>query len=151
MMISKVEENRLINICRSWKTNSMVINNPILSKIYDIGLMENYSESILNEPPIVMDNITLEKNKNNISAMNTNISKLQSDLSNTDVTPDPNETFNNSYGCLFESGNGNLCSGMGNPTNLVAPIPGPQWMPQTAESVQNRLKNQDYTASTCPL
>ena len=36
-----------------------------------------------------------------------------------------------------------------NPNNLVAPIPGPTWLPQSAESVQNRLKNGIYTASKC--
>jgi len=45
-----------------------------------------------------------------------------------------------------------LCSGYTtNPCNLVAPIPGPQWQVQTAATVQERLKNQDYTPSKCPI
>ena len=44
----------------------------------------------------------------------------------------------------------NLCSGSNsNPCNLIAPIPGPQWLPQTAASVQNRLKNNDYSKAMC--
>lgn len=45
-----------------------------------------------------------------------------------------------------------LCSGYStNPCNLVTPIPGPQWQVQTAETVQNNLKNQNYTPSKCPM
>lgn len=45
-----------------------------------------------------------------------------------------------------------LCSGYTtNPCNLVAPVPGPQWQVQTAATVQQRLKNQDYTPSKCPM
>lgn len=129
LMISNDEEKKLINICKK------------------IGYIENYS--ITNEPPVILDNETINKNDTNISALNTNINKLNTDLTNTENTE--NEEFNNSYGCLFKGSNGNLCSGIDNPKDLFAPIPGPQWMPQSAESVQNRLKNQDYTPSTCPL
>ena len=45
-----------------------------------------------------------------------------------------------------------LCSGYSkNPCNVVAPIPGPQWQVQNAATVQRRLKEQNYTPSTCPL
>jgi hypothetical protein len=43
-----------------------------------------------------------------------------------------------------------LCSGMEeNPNQLVAPIAGPTWLPQSAESVQKRLKQGHYTANKC--
>lgn len=53
--------------------------------------------------------------------------------------------------CQEPSNNGNLCSGSqnSNPDNLVTATPGPQWMPQTAEAVQNRLKNNNYTKAKC--
>lgn len=45
-----------------------------------------------------------------------------------------------------------LCSGdTTNPCNIVAPIPGPNWQVQSAESVQNRLSKGLYTPSKCPL
>lgn len=59
--------------------------------------------------------------------------------------PDGDMCIENSNGC-------NICSGSGkNPYNLVAPIPGPQWMPQSAATVQNRLKNNIYTSNKCPI
>ena len=32
---------------------------------------------------------------------------------------------------------------------LIVTIPGPQWLPQSAEAVQNRLKNNNYTEGKC--
>ena len=43
-----------------------------------------------------------------------------------------------------------LCSGSGeNPCNVVAPVPGPQWQPQSASVVQARLQNGQYVPTTC--
>jgi phosphate/sulfate permease len=70
----------------------------------------------------------------------------------TSLQPFPIE-FKDMKGSVCEepSNNGNLCSGSknSNPDNLVTATPGPQWMPQTAEAVQNRLKNNDYTKAKC--
>ena len=52
--------------------------------------------------------------------------------------------------CLSGNGCGYLCSGSGiNKCNVVAPVPGPQWKPQTAAAVQDRLNNGKYVPSTC--
>lgn len=53
--------------------------------------------------------------------------------------------------CLMENNCGFPCSG-GNNKNckVVAPVPGPQWQPQSAASVQNRLMNGNYTRPRCP-
>jgi len=54
--------------------------------------------------------------------------------------------------CIEPSNCLSLCSGSGaetNPCNLVTAIPGPQWLPETAATVQNRLVNNDYTAPKC--
>ena len=41
---------------------------------------------------------------------------------------------------------GQLCPGVSIvPEGMVAPMPGPQWQPQSAEYVQRRLKNKNYT------
>ena len=53
--------------------------------------------------------------------------------------------------CLLGNGCGTLCSGTGvNNCDVVAPVPGPQWQPQTAAAVQNRLNNGNYVPSNCP-
>lgn len=45
---------------------------------------------------------------------------------------------------------GNLCSGMDNkPSELVASVPGPQWLPQNADTVQKRLSTNNYTKNRC--
>jgi len=54
--------------------------------------------------------------------------------------------------CIEPSNCLSLCSGSGaetNPCNLVTAIPGPQWLPETAATVQNRLVNNDYSAAKC--
>jgi len=52
-------------------------------------------------------------------------------------------------GCLLGKNNG-LCSGIDeNQTQFVAPIPGPQWQPQSASTVQNRLNKNEYVPATC--
>ena len=38
-----------------------------------------------------------------------------------------------------------------NPCNVITAIPGPQWQPQSAESVAKRLKESNYVPSRCPL
>lgn len=53
--------------------------------------------------------------------------------------------------CLINSNAcGTLCSGTGiNSCNVVAPVPGPQWQPQSASTVQSRLVHGKYVPSIC--
>lgn len=45
-----------------------------------------------------------------------------------------------------------LCSGSGqNPCNIVAPVPGPQWQPQSAAAVQQRLTKGNFVPANCDL
>jgi hypothetical protein len=68
------------------------------------------------------------------------------------LNPSPLESIKYDSKCIESSNNCNICSGTNsNPLNLVAPIPGPNWLPQTAEAVQKRLVNNDYTSGRCPL
>lgn len=54
--------------------------------------------------------------------------------------------------CISGSNCCSLCSGQGdNPCNIIAPIPGPQWLPQTASAKQQELKSGKYTQSICPI
>jgi hypothetical protein len=69
----------------------------------------------------------------------------------SNLSPYPLQNYEVKSKCIDNSSCCNLCSGTNdNPCNIdVAPIPSPLWMPQTAESVQNRLKNNEYTKSKC--
>ena len=61
-------------------------------------------------------------------------------------------SLNNGLGsCLINGSCGTLCSGGTNNCKVVAPSPGPQWQPQSAKSVQERLMKGNYVPSTCPL
>ena len=56
-------------------------------------------------------------------------------------------------GCLLGKDKCNpLCSGSNsNPCGLQTPSPGPQWQPQMANTVQERLNNNSYVPNYCPL
>jgi hypothetical protein len=43
-----------------------------------------------------------------------------------------------------------LCSGEGNPCNITAPVPSPAWQPQSASTVQYRLRTGNYVPAYCP-
>ena len=52
--------------------------------------------------------------------------------------------------CIQPTNDCSFCSGgEPKPANIVTAIPGPQWLPQTAASVQNNLKNGKYTQAKC--
>ena len=66
--------------------------------------------------------------------------------------PSPLNASPNGNMCIEDSNGCNLCSGSNeNPYDLDAPIPGPQWLPQSAESVQNRMMNNLFTQSKCSI
>jgi len=69
---------------------------------------------------------------------------------NPDVIPSKNMTGSK---CIQNSDCCNLCSGTNeNPCNINnTTIPGPQWMPQSAASKQNELKNNQFTPSMCQI
>jgi hypothetical protein len=56
---------------------------------------------------------------------------------------------NQEESCLFDTTCGSICSTKNTKAPCVSPIPGPQWQPQTAQSVQQRLKKENYTKNTC--
>lgn len=59
--------------------------------------------------------------------------------------------WNTNTGCLLGSDSCSpLCSGNNsNPCDLYTPIPGPQWQPQSASTVQERLVTGNYVPSLC--
>ena len=45
-----------------------------------------------------------------------------------------------------------ICSGNNeNPCNLQTPSPGPQWQPQSASTVQDRLNNGKFVPNFCTI
>ena len=86
------------------------------------------------------------KNMNSVEPVIDPISEIPN------ISPSPLPFKPNGQMCIQDSNGCNICSGSGqNPYNLIAPIPGPQWLPESAETVQNRLKNNNYTSSKCPI
>jgi hypothetical protein len=57
--------------------------------------------------------------------------------------------LSNDESCLFGTSCGAICSTKNTKAPCVAPVPGPQWQPQSAESVQQRLANKNYTKNSC--
>ena len=97
-----------------------------------------------------MKKVPMNNKQNNQQSNNVGVESLLDEIPN--MSPFPLESHPNGNMCIQNSNNCNLCSGSNqNPDNLVAPIPGPQWMPQSAEYVQNRLVNNNYSASVCPI
>jgi hypothetical protein len=160
MMLNKIEKDRLIKLCKLWMHNPLVKSNPLLNKIQhsDLDLISLYNGNIesfsnmgnaqfdntLHVNPLAPKDIVLEDDDeidNNILAMNETSQLNPQDIK---CKPEAGRCIGGESNCH------SLCSGSDkNPYNLIAPIPGPQWLPQTAEAVQNRLKNNDYTKNKC--
>ena len=68
------------------------------------------------------------------------------------LTPDQQAKQDSSKCLLGKDGCMPLCSGYtNNPCNIVSPVPGPTWQVQTAATVQNRLVNNQFVPSKCPI
>lgn len=156
LMLSKDEMNKMRSLCQNWFSNTDIRKHPILSRIMDLDIIESYSGQTpksLNELKKDILNVSEEENQRkeyftNIKKKNHTPSEEHEHLTNYMSLEDnilPVETNK----CLLNSSCNVLCSGEGNPCNLVAPIPGPQWQPQSAEAVQRRLINKDYTKAYC--
>jgi phosphate/sulfate permease len=148
LMINKEKKMELVKLCKTW------VHNP------------NNKNNILNKNNVNMDLILNTNNKNfeyytnndNTENENTDIliesykndKFVESPISEIpNIFPQSLEAKNNGSKCIQDSNCCNICSGSSNSCNLIAPIPGPQWLPESAETVQNRLKNNDYTKGHC--
>ena len=163
LMISIEQKNKLLELCKLWMHDPSVKNNPILSKMIDMDLVAVYDGNIKEKFTIQDNNIdNLSKNnevefekisknlydtQENVHIENVNFSI--SEMKN--IHPYPID-FNNIIESSVE-GVTNKLSIISEPginlNGIVAPIPGPQWLPQSAESIQNRLKDDQYTPEKC--
>jgi phosphate/sulfate permease len=133
VMINKTTYNNMLNTCKLWSTDN--------KKKHNFEHFENeYIENNEDKEEFVNSHKVVE----NINIVENPIETI------SNLTPFPIESINESNAkCIENSNCCNLCSGTNNPCKIIAPIPGPQWMPQTAETVQNNLKNQIYTPGKC--
>ena len=94
-----------------------------------------------------IDNVSINSFKNDPAAFESTYQMIQ-----TPPIPTPPPQVG-PEGCLLGKDNCNpICSGNNkNECQLQTSIPGPQWQPQKASSVQNRLNNGDFVPNYCPL
>lgn len=155
-MISTIEKESLVNKCNSWKNSK----NMKAQKPHTLHKnIENFSSG----------NFSIQDNEihNNLH-MDEKIFKVLSNHQNVDVNkslennvetpicqipnihPSPLDSINNDSKCGEGKTCYSICSGIDKPpTNMVVPIPGPNWLPKSAATVQNELKNNIYTAASC--
>jgi hypothetical protein len=160
LMINQEQKIKLTQLCKIWMHDPNVKRNPRLNKKIDMEEIARYrvenftdfSQHDLTAPLLTNNNMSRDSMKGN-KINNNNKDNVESLLAEIpDMNPFPLESKPNGHQCIQNSNGCNLCSGSNqNPDNLIAPIPGPQWMPQSAEYVQNRLVNNNYTASVCPI
>ena len=151
------KKNSLIRDCKKWKESKLqnIENFGTDSSVYrkednvdfdedeeECDGKEDEKEDKSNnfyDPNHVIDNNYAEKYKFNYE-----------DISNTSLNP-ASIVFNEYKGeCILPTTDCSFCSG-GElpPKNIVTAIPGPQWMPQSAAAVQERLKSGNYTPGKC--
>ena len=148
LMIPSEKKIKLVQLCKMWMHDPSVKKHPILSRMIDMDLVSSYTGNVGDLDAEHFSNYIANYNSNKEQYKEENVQPIEE---NSKLAPFPIEFRKVDSKCIENSNCCNLCSGTGeNPCNLIAPIPGPQWLPQSAEAVQNRLKNNDYTASTCP-
>ena len=170
-MVSKTDKERLSKLCSSWMNDPVNKNKILSTNSINMAEIENYNGKIEKflangNSQDEVNNTALYASANKITfddkeifddiktkfIMNDTIKNNILGINSESLKKPMLNSSSNQITCVGDdqSNQCNLCSGMGmNPNNLVAPIPGPTWLPQSAESVQNRLKNGIYTASKC--
>jgi hypothetical protein len=136
-MISKADKEKIISECKSWNNND---------KTY--FPTENFT-SIKENINKLNDEKNLEKKENKVIDEKDKVDFLYAEIPN--MQPSSIESKPEGELCIQNSNCCSLCSGSenSNPCNIIAPIPGPQWLPQSAKSVQERLVNENYTKAVC--
>ena len=134
MMINKDEKMKLVELC---KNN---VEYKVESKINNLNI-EKFTNN---------ENVT--NNENEIKTTQEKNEVVAPDSIIPNISPFPLESCKDGSLCIQDSNCCSLCSGSNsNPCNIIAPIPGPQWLPGSTETVQNNLKNNKYTPSKCPI
>ena len=149
MMIKKEEKFRLIELCKSLMNNSSSKNHPLLNKIVNSYKEKSNIESLSSGNFPIQNNVTSKEKEMVDKLQNSPIDPI-CEIPN--ISPLSLDAVSNGSICIQNSNCCSLCSGSNdNPCNIIAPIPGPQWLPSSAETVQNNLKNNIYTPSKCMI
>jgi phosphate/sulfate permease len=159
VILSKSEVIRLAQLCKKWMHDPSVKNNTSLLEVIDMNIISQYNvenftsndQMQLQEQQQSLQLSQPAKISNNNNRNNNNVQDMIDEIPTFNPQPLQFQQYNSQ--CLEDSNCCNLCSGSPdeNPCKVVAPIPGPQWMPQSANAVQNRLKNNNYTEAKCPI
>ncbi len=166
MLISKEEKRDMLLKCKQFMAQPSFDGKLDLSKISEykgtiegFNTKENSQENPLNNIQIPKEKINelndttvpqvglpMDPNYNQLLVDNNMNSTLYTDI------PQPLESKKYDAKCIEPSNCLSLCSGSGqNPCNLISAVPGPQWLPQTAEVKQNELVNNQFTPSLCQI
>jgi len=160
IMVSKDEKMKLMMLCKQWmhdpKQKSNKLDMDVVAN-YQVQNINNINTKSIENKLNLKRNIEIKKEKESFT--NKIVEHEQQNVVDAPIAEIPHispQTIPHAPDgkmCIQNSGNCNLCSGQpnDNPYKLVAPIPGPQWMPESAATVQNRLVNNNYTASVCPI
>jgi hypothetical protein len=145
LMINKGKKMELVKLCKTWVHNPKNKNNIISmdSIMHNKTNFEYYSNNNDSEDDIKNTFIGINKIDNNDQFVENPISEIPH------IFPSPLEAKKEGNKCIQNSNCCSICSGSANSCNLIAPVPGPQWIPESAKTVQNRLKNNDYTKGKC--
>lgn len=156
LMITKNDKIKVTQMCNQWINNKVSVEN----------FASKQKQKQIKIPPHLLDNMKKNKSKNKIEFQKNGKKNIMEKMENMNtlekvidpiaeipnISPFPLPFNPDGQMCIQNSNSCNLCSGSGqNPYNLIAPIPGPQWLPESAETVQSRLKNNNYTAAKCPI
>lgn len=148
LMINKEKKMELVKLCKEWVHNPNNKNNTLNKKNVNMKLILNNNNKNF-EYYSNGDDIENE-NKDILTESYKNDKFVESPISEIpNIFPQSLKAMKNGSKCIQDSNCCNICSGSSNSCNLISPIPGPQWLPESAETVQNRLKNNDYTKGQC--
>ena len=146
-MITKEETEHLLKLCDIWKRSNPMLKMDI-DKVINFKKEKNL-EFFTND--LKNKNVNQNVNENVNENVNQNVNDVLIDPIEEmkGIHPYPLEYKKENAKCVSGSNCCSICSGTENSCKLNAPIPGPQWLPQNAEAVQNRLIHNDYTKNRC--
>jgi len=160
--ISQDEKEKLKKLCSSYMNDPNKLKMILKQKALNMddvekyngkidGFVNNNNEQVINEP--VVDALEDKSKLGNIHIFDNISTSFKPNPSFMRKPDDVKGNFpKDKIECVGDTQtfDGNLCSGMDNkPSQLVAAIPGPQWLPQNAETVQRRLGTNNYTKNRC--
>jgi phosphate/sulfate permease len=163
-MIDNSKKQEFVQLCKVWMNDSNIKNN-ILDKNIDMDFILNSNEKFtrnqehftsydgrpLNKEVDYENNVNTKRNLTmNLSSKEQpidSVHELVSEIAN--INPGSLEYIKYDSSCIKNSDCCSICSGDGNPCNLISPIPGPQYLPRTAKAIQSSLVNNNYTQAKC--